>query len=305
VQLNTTLPLTLKRLNPERRKTALLQARNALIQIELGVRPSREQFQRETISEHPEWVKNLIAGLCLIVLTGTFYISASRLYVIGRGIYVETTSPIAILSIGAGIAFVLMGEFGQVVFSLAKAVLRQSRLASAFLILGIVLSTGFTITANLQVAKPWQHQQEFGWVAWPEALGPPILVLLISYVLKEQLLGAVQQHYTAEHRYQQSLAEWEQSSAQPELHHRWKHYYYSALWDQIQKANSTRTAKEVLMQLPQRQIRLLVEETAQQEDDWLADWSPMDDLPPLSVNQPQLTEDIVVSGNGLHHAEPA
>jgi hypothetical protein len=119
VQLNTTLPLPLKRLNPERRKTALLQARNALIQIELGVRPTREQFQRETISEHPQWVKNLIAGLCLIVLTGTFYISASRLYVIGRSIYVETTSPIAMLSIGAGIAFVLMGEFGQVVFSLA------------------------------------------------------------------------------------------------------------------------------------------------------------------------------------------
>jgi hypothetical protein len=57
---------------------------------------------------------------------------------------------------------------------------------------------------NIQIALPGYTYSPF---AWLEATSPPLLVLSTAYVLKEQLLEAIEHRHTTERSYQMALNE--------------------------------------------------------------------------------------------------
>ncbi len=96
----------------------------------------------------------------------------------------------------------------------------------------------------MQLALPAHAQSPF---AWLEAMVPPLLVLATSFVLKEQLLGAIEIRHANEQAFQMDLANWQTTTGAPENHPQWSQFYANALRDALRKANSRR--QEVLAAL--------------------------------------------------------
>jgi glycogen synthase len=83
--------------------------------------------------------------------------------------------------------------------------------------------------------------------AWLESIAPPLLVLSTAYVLKEQLLDAIETRHANERAYQEAVNLWQSATADPESHPHWMQFYANALRDAIRKANNRR--KDALAEL--------------------------------------------------------
>jgi hypothetical protein len=94
---------------------------------------------------------------------------------------------------------------------------------------------------NIQISLPGHTGSPF---AWLESIAPPVLVLSTAYVLKEQLLEAIQHRHANERAFQEALHDWQQATSQPEDHSQWFQFYANALRDALLKVNSRR--KETL-----------------------------------------------------------
>lgn len=104
-----------------------------------------------------------------------------------------------------GFATVLLAEIGQIVFSLALATLGTSQSARRRLIPSMAISTIISLVGNVQVALPGHETSPF---AWRESLAPPIIVLATAYVIKEQILDAVEVRHAIEQAFQTALDDW-------------------------------------------------------------------------------------------------
>jgi hypothetical protein len=82
------------------------------------------------------------------------------------------------------------------------------------------------------------------------------LVLSTAYVLKEQVLGAIEMRHANEQAYQVVLTDWQVATANPEEHPHWLQFYANALHDALRKANNRR--KETLSQMTQTDWRIAV-----------------------------------------------
>jgi hypothetical protein len=96
------------------------------------------------------------------------------------------------------------------------------------------IATLISLTGNIQISLPGHLNSPF---AWLEAMAPPILVLSTAYVLKEQILDAIQQRHANECAYQVELVGWQAAVQQPEHHPQWKQFYANAVRDALRKAN--------------------------------------------------------------------
>lgn len=234
----------LRPLTQEQRQMARQAARQAVIQS-TGPRPVREQYAQHTISKYPPSVTRLISFLCIILLLAAFTPSAIRLYVIGSQTFGQAIDNAAAMTL-VGLATVLSAEVGQVVFSLALATLGTSRTSRRLLYLSMGITTILALTGNIQTSLPGHTDSPF---AWLEAVTPPLLVLSTAYVLKEQMLSAMETRHANEIGYQAVLAEWQSATADPEAHPHWAQFYANALRDAVWKVNHRR--KETLNQMTQ------------------------------------------------------
>lgn len=232
----------LRPLTQDQRQAARRAACEAVVRV-AGPQPRREHFQHLTISKYPPTVTKLITVLCLILLLAAFTPSAIRLYVIGSQTFGQSVDS-SLATKAVGIATVLSAEVGQVVFSLALATLGTSRSSQTLLYASMAISTILALTGNVQVALPGHVQSPF---AWLEAIAPPILVLSTAYVLKEQVLEAVEQRHADERAFQIALTDWQIATANTEQHPEWPQLYANALRDSLYKMNARR--KEALAKM--------------------------------------------------------
>ncbi|MFN8531567.1 MAG: hypothetical protein U0670_23430 [Anaerolineae bacterium] len=262
--LNSSLsPLSqIRPLTQEERQLARSAAEEAVLR-DIGDRPDREQFNQHAAHRYPPMVTKLITGLCIALLLAAFTPSAIRLYVIGSTTF-GAAVPYEVAMIAVGIATVLTAEVGQVVFSLALATLGTSKGARRLLYGSMGIATGIALIGNVQIALPGHLESPF---AWLEAIAPPLLVLSTAYVLKEQMLEAIELRHANERAYQEAIHDWQRATIDPEAHSRWMQFYANAIRDSLRKANSRR--RETLETLTTADWKALVYRELQ-ADDWYA-----------------------------------
>jgi hypothetical protein len=258
---------TINPLTDEQRIAARSRAA-AIVAKELGSAPSREQFQHITASRYPGWVNQLIMALCVFVLIAAFVPSAIRLYAIGSQTFAQAIEDDASAT-AAGIAVVIMAETAQILFSLAASVLATSTVTSRRLLYAsMAAATVLALVGNAQVSLPGHWTNPF---AYLEALLPPLLVLSTAYVLKEQMLNAIEQRHANERAYQQAYNSWQQASAAPEQHPRYMSALANSLRDALKDHNargSGATArKEIMVDLTTDHWRALVHRELK-ADEW-------------------------------------
>jgi len=280
----------LRPLTQEQRQSAHKSARNAVMRS-IGPKPTREQFVHTTVSRYPVSVTRLISLLCLILLLAAFTPSAIRLYVIGSRTFGQAV-PNNVAQIAVGLATVLSAEIGQVVFSLALATLGTSTTSRRLLYVSMGMCTSVALAGNIQVALLGFEQSVF---AWLEAVIPPLVVLSTAYVLKGQILEAIEQRYATEHAYQSALADWQTLTAEPEQLPDWSQFYANALQDTLRKANARR--KETLAALTQDDWRVAVYQEMQ-ADRWYAEPELSSEQPVTSILEVAELSSKRINGNG-------
>ncbi len=149
----------------------------------------------------------------------------------------------------------------------------------------------------MQLALPAHAQSPF---AWLEAVTPPLLVLATSFILKEQLLGAIETRHANERAFQAALADWQAATASPEEHPMWSQFYANALRDELRKANYRR--QEALASLTIADWRMLVYRELQTEQ-WYTE--PGDSSGLVPEREDEMVHAPLVSqarrnGNGVH-----
>ncbi|MBE2272577.1 MAG: hypothetical protein IAE80_30360 [Anaerolinea sp.] len=281
-------------LTQEERQSARSSAQEAVFR-DIGERPQRDQFNHYAARRYPPNVTKLINALCILLLLAAFTPSAIRLYVIGSSTF-GAAVPYELAMVAVGIATVLTAEVGQVVFSLALATLGTSKGARRLLYGSMGIATGIALIGNVQVALPGHLESPF---AWLEAIAPPLLVLSTAYVLKEQMLEAIELRHANERAYQEAINDWQRATINPEAHNRWMQFYANALRDALRKVNSRK--REVLETLSQADWRALVYRELQ-ADDWYA--TPEAHATPVLVDGGndggvvEITRPLAVSVNG-------
>jgi hypothetical protein len=153
----------------------------------------------------------------------------------------------------------------------------------------MLIATTVSLVGNVQISLPGHAHSPF---AWLEAIAPPVLVLSTAYVLKEQVLDAIERRHADERAFQAALTDWQAATANPEEHPQWTQFYANALRDALRKVNNRR--KETLNQMSQADWRSTV--TREMKADlWYE--KPDQDETLMAVNRPD-TDMMTVSRNG-------
>jgi hypothetical protein len=273
---------TIRPLTQDERQGAYEAAHEAVIRA-TGPRPERHQFTHHAPHKYPPAVTRLITTLCIVLLVAVFAPSAIRLYVIGSETFARSIDNNTAAKI-VGLATVLSAEIGQVVFSLALGTLGTTRSARRLLYISAAIATIIALTGNVQKALPGHAGSPF---AWLEAIAPPILVLSTAYVLKGQMLEAIQQRYANEQAYQQALIDWVDRTRNPESNPRWSQYHANAIRDALRKANARR--KDALAEVTTAEWRQLIYRE-HQADQWYEE--------PVAAPGPLSPAMISSNGNG-------
>jgi hypothetical protein len=284
---------------------ARIEAKRRAVQIvqkENGDAPSRDQFQNVTVSKYPAWVNRLIMALCAFVLIAAFVPSAIRLYAIGSQTFEQAIQDEA-SAIAAGLAIVIMSETAQILFSLAAAVLNTNSSVTSrrLLFASMAAATILALVGNAQISLPGHWTNPF---AYLEALLPPLLVLSTAYVLKEQMLMAIETRHANERAYQEALVVWQQSNASPERHPRYMGALANAMRDAIKETNGrgagSTNRKELMANLETAHWRALVQRELATEH-----WYEPEPVAPLHIVQQTghaLTSNGGVPQNGYGQA---
>lgn len=199
----------------------------------LGAKPDRASYSNYTTSQYPSYVNYTIITFCVVALVAAFIPSAIRLYHIGSQTFANSIDHPASVHL-VGLSVVIMAEVSQLVFSLSLAVLGASKTSRRLLYFSMLVATAIALVGNVQVALPDHWTNPF---AWLEAVAPPILVLSLAYVLKEQMLSSIQTRFANEQAYQQALKEWNSVAEHPETHPRYEQFLANAIRDEIIRAN--------------------------------------------------------------------
>jgi hypothetical protein len=280
----------LRPLTQEQRQSARKAAREAVIRA-IGPKPAREQFNYSAISKYPPFVTRLIFLLCLVLLLAAFTPSAIRLYVIGSRTFGQAVSNDVAMT-AVGFATVLSAEIGQIVFSPALATLGTSRSARTLLITSMAITTIISLVGNVQLALSGHEHSPF---AWPESLAPPVIVLATAYVIKEQILEAIEVRHANERAYQSALDDWKIATSAPENYPAWSQFHANGLQDALRKANARR--KDILDQLTIEDWRIVVGREMH-ADRWYQD-AEQDEVGVFALSP--ATESITAGRNGNDH----
>lgn len=283
-------------LTQEERQMAHAAAQEAAMR-DVGEHPQRDLFNHYTAQRFPPSVTKLITGLCIALLLAAFTPSAIRLYVIGSETF-GAAVPDRFAAVAVGIATVLTAEIGQVVFSLALATLGTTKSTRRLLYASMGIATAIALVGNIQVALPGHMTSPF---AWLEAIAPPLMVLSTAYVLKEQMLVAIEQRHANERAYQAAVNKWQQAAFTPEAHSQWMQFYANSLRDALQKANNRR--KEAVEGLTTADWRALVYRELQ-ADNWYEEPTTNIEVTPVEAEEPTEQRPLVLSVNGTNHYHP-
>jgi len=202
--------------------------------------PKRADFDNKTVSKYPPKLRLAITVLCFIVLGAAFLPSAIRLNYIGTHTFSETINDPFSPGI-AGLAVVVLAEVGQVISTLASVVLPTDKFGKRLLIGAAGLSTFIALIGNYEVSKPWNA---IGLFPWLEALAPPIMVIVMSWVLKSQFLEELARRQADHTAYDLARSQW--LNLYEEAHGKWQIRYDNPISDPLWQPRYANTLREML-----------------------------------------------------------
>jgi len=176
----------------------------------------------------------------------------------------------------AALCVVLMAEIGQVIFTLAAATNAKKKSQERLLLMGAIVATAIALFGNWYASADSAFKNPFTFL---ETFAPPVLVLVTSWVLKSQMLDAVETHFAARREYKNAVAVYaiaiENADAQPQ----WERTLANTLRDAIRNANRRSTA--VLRDLTREDwIALVMRERNAEE------WYPVSQSQVVTETQP-------------------
>ena len=275
------------------RDEALHRARLRLIgsEPEPGREPEIGDFERRGSGRYPPGVMRVIRGLAVVMLLAAFVPSAIRLHQIGKEVFGQSVTD-AMSTAVAALSIVLSAEIGQVIFSLAAAVLperekdltqrrrdakeekEQRRLEwqRVGLLAGALICTLIALAGNGEVVRPWAAPA--GLFIWLETFAPPVLVLITAQVLKTQMLHSIEDRHGAHLAYERARADWnadyderlrawQDRYAHADEDAQWMKYAANALRDALRGAN--RRSYAVVRALTDEDWRGLIQREMQAE----------------------------------------
>ena len=139
-------------------------------------------------------------------------------------------------------------------------------------ITSMAIPTIISLAGNIQLALPGHEHSPF---AWLEALASPIIVLATAYVIKQQILEAIEVRHANDQVFQTALDDWRLVTAMPEDYPSWMQFYANALQDALRKTNARR--KETLSQMTVEDWHLAVGREMR-ADMWYRDTEPESDV---------------------------
>lgn len=183
--------------------------------------PQRATFEDNAPGKYPAWITRVVIGLSVLMLTFAFLPSAMRLHAVA----LKTIQPIMIDMTSvyvAALSTVMMAEIGQLIFSMAAAV-NVNRLHAGLLNAGAFICLAIALTGNIQAMGERAFLDTFSGL---ETLAPPCLVLITSYILKGQMLHAIETRHAAHARYDEAKKAWQDNYTQARI--AWQHAYENA-----------------------------------------------------------------------------
>jgi len=177
--------------------------------------------------------------LLAVSLVAAAYISGLRMYKAGtttaetkKGTVTEVANRSAnyeILGIsakeGVGVATWILAENLVIIGTLVFRVFSHDK-GRWFMAAPIAIGMAFALVGNYIIVRPG-----FGAWAWLDTIGPPIAVLSIALMGERILMPSLEARWANERGYQEALARYQQSVADPELLPGWRDTYAFALWE--------------------------------------------------------------------------
>lgn len=276
-----------------------IDARNRakeLVVTMAGAKPNPDEFRENHIGRYPAAVVNTVLFLCAVALLAAFYPSAMRLYEAGyHSFYHAIQNPTKAQL--AGVSLIVMAELTLLICNLALTVIDASTSYRIMLNIGSILSTAIALVGNIQVGLVGQFDSP---IAYLETMTPPLLVVILSFVLKGVLLTRISETHQWQTSFRQALDRWQQDVRNAEHSPRFKQAYAAelkALYVSINGDGRGRTERlNYLQSLTAQEWSALVK-AAFSEDVWYDDavvafdgYMPRIEINPLplsaSVQQP-------------------
>ncbi len=252
-----------------------MKARTVAAERIAGPEHKFEDFRDTVVSRFPPWMERLIVILSLILLAAAFVVSAIRIYDVGYTVALDSVPSITSARVIGG-SMILLAEIGMVIFSLAFAVLENSKTSRYILLGGMVIATAIAVSGNVTAAHPPAIGHERFVVSWLEALAPPLLVLGTAYVLKERMLEPVKDRQQQTINYREAVQKREQLLQDPTAVGNWREVYVEALKDQIYRVNGRSSkAKAVRAHLTTAQWAALLHRELDEESKMQALYAEM------------------------------
>lgn len=223
-------------LNQLERVEAYEKARNAIVTL-MGSQPKREDFHNTQLSKYPQWLLNRVIFLCVLMLIVAFVPSAIRLYDIGKTTFSEAIQHELSAEV-VGATVVAMSETGAILFVLSFAVLNVTRLTRLMLGSGAVICGVLALVGNYEVAL--MNKTDVTLFTWLEALMPPVLTMMVAYILKEVALHSIANRHADNIAYEQAIAEWKVRTSHPEQHPQYMQYVANAIKEAVLEKNKRR-----------------------------------------------------------------
>jgi hypothetical protein len=221
--------VTIKGLTAQQRMQARKAARE-LVVMEYGDKPTREQFNNNTIPRIPIWMQKIIAVMNGFAILFAFVMSAQALHEVGRQIMSKSLDNPASIELG-GIMIVALSEISVVVLSLSL-VMVEDKLEKVMIWAGIATCAAIAIGGNYIFAAPDSTYELL------IAVGPPGLVISLTWIWKRQWLHIIESRYQNELAFQSALTQWDEKRDSPEYNPRYTGYLVSELKETIIRVNS-------------------------------------------------------------------
>lgn len=190
-----------------------------------GAKPTPDEFRENHVGQYPPLVVNGVLFLCAVALLAAFYPSAMRLYEAGyHSFYFAIQNPMKASL--AGVSLIVMAELTLLICNLALTVIEPSSFYRLLLNTGSVLSTSIAIVGNVQVGLVGQFSSP---IAYLETMTPPLLVVILSFVLKGVLLTRIGDSHQWKLAFKEALNHWQQDVRSAEHSPKFKQSYAAEL----------------------------------------------------------------------------
>ncbi len=213
---------------------------------------------KATNTKYPREVTRTIKNIVTLVLVAAFVPSSLRIFIAGYHSFGNTMGDnTAFFQFLVGASSVLLAEAGQVISTMALAVLETDTFSRRLLWVSAFAFSSIAMVGNYEVAKPAGAGGLFPYL---EAIFPTVLVSAMAYVRKQLWLDDISDSYADKKDYELKQLEWQDRYDTAEEHEKWSNYYANTLRDTMRRVYTKNypSLKESLAELSLPEWGMLV-----------------------------------------------